>query len=336
MRFVQGVPARMPDRCRYGEDEDRGAGSACGPARRGTAGPSGGRSCLAMRGSARLAWLANARNRSPALRRLGSARAARGGRTLPEWSHDSVPRPEARSASPTGGRAALCSCWPTPSIVTLNRRTCAPHCACWRAAGYGDGDRSSGRRAVCCGRTFLAAGGSTRPAHEAAAHAGHALAGDMPVLGLEPSCCSLCVMNSARCCLAPMPMRWPEGDAAVGVPGQRATDADAETGRLDWRMCTGTVIRNRLARFPMLWPRCSVPELVVKPIASSCCGMAGSFGYQTETQDISRAMAEASAAGSAGSPSRISSWPTAHRAGTESAIWPDAKRSTRSACWIGR
>ncbi len=36
-----------------------------------------------------------------------------------------------------------------------------------------------------------------------------------------------------------------------------------------------------------------VPGLTVKPIASSCCGMAGSFGYQVETQDISRAMAEA-------------------------------------------
>ena len=37
-----------------------------------------------------------------------------------------------------------------------------------------------------------------------------------------------------------------------------------------------------------------VPGLAVKPIASSCCGMAGSFGYQAETQDVSRAMAEAS------------------------------------------
>ena len=37
-----------------------------------------------------------------------------------------------------------------------------------------------------------------------------------------------------------------------------------------------------------------VPGLTVKPIASSCCGMAGSFGYQAETQDVSRAMAEAS------------------------------------------
>jgi Fe-S oxidoreductase len=37
-----------------------------------------------------------------------------------------------------------------------------------------------------------------------------------------------------------------------------------------------------------------IPELIVKPIASSCCGMAGSFGYQQETQEISHAMAEAS------------------------------------------
>ncbi len=36
-----------------------------------------------------------------------------------------------------------------------------------------------------------------------------------------------------------------------------------------------------------------IPKLTVNPIASSCCGMAGSFGYQAETQDASRAMAEA-------------------------------------------
>jgi Fe-S oxidoreductase len=36
-----------------------------------------------------------------------------------------------------------------------------------------------------------------------------------------------------------------------------------------------------------------VPGLTVKPIASSCCGMAGAFGYQAETQAVSRAMAEA-------------------------------------------
>ena len=36
-----------------------------------------------------------------------------------------------------------------------------------------------------------------------------------------------------------------------------------------------------------------VPGLSVKPIASSCCGMAGTFGYQPETQAVSHAMAEA-------------------------------------------
>src|SRR6185312_10355537 len=35
-----------------------------------------------------------------------------------------------------------------------------------------------------------------------------------------------------------------------------------------------------------------VPELTVRPIASSCCGMAGAFGYQAETQAVSVAMAE--------------------------------------------
>src|SRR5581483_7531200 len=38
----------------------------------------------------------------------------------------------------------------------------------------------------------------------------------------------------------------------------------------------------------------SVPGLEVKPIESSCCGMAGVFGYQAETQEASRLMAEAS------------------------------------------
>ena len=35
-----------------------------------------------------------------------------------------------------------------------------------------------------------------------------------------------------------------------------------------------------------------VPGLQVKPVASSCCGMAGAFGYQAETHDVSVAMAE--------------------------------------------
>jgi Fe-S oxidoreductase len=37
-----------------------------------------------------------------------------------------------------------------------------------------------------------------------------------------------------------------------------------------------------------------VPELEVSTVESSCCGMAGSFGYEAEHFDISMKMAEAS------------------------------------------
>ena len=37
-----------------------------------------------------------------------------------------------------------------------------------------------------------------------------------------------------------------------------------------------------------------VPDLAVSPIESSCCGMAGSFGYEAEHYDTSIAMAELS------------------------------------------
>ena len=37
-----------------------------------------------------------------------------------------------------------------------------------------------------------------------------------------------------------------------------------------------------------------IPDLDVETIESSCCGMAGAFGYAKDTIDISRKMAEAS------------------------------------------
>ncbi|MGA7515994.1 MAG: hypothetical protein WBW28_03385, partial [Pseudolabrys sp.] len=37
-----------------------------------------------------------------------------------------------------------------------------------------------------------------------------------------------------------------------------------------------------------------IPKLSVEPIESSCCGMAGAFGYDAETIDVSLKMAELS------------------------------------------
>lgn len=36
-----------------------------------------------------------------------------------------------------------------------------------------------------------------------------------------------------------------------------------------------------------------IPRMSAQPIVSSCCGMAGTFGYQAETEAVSREMAEA-------------------------------------------
>jgi Fe-S oxidoreductase len=37
-----------------------------------------------------------------------------------------------------------------------------------------------------------------------------------------------------------------------------------------------------------------IPDLKVEPVVSSCCGMAGSFGYAADTIDVSLAMGELS------------------------------------------
>jgi Fe-S oxidoreductase len=37
-----------------------------------------------------------------------------------------------------------------------------------------------------------------------------------------------------------------------------------------------------------------IPGLTVEPIESSCCGMAGAFGYAADTIDVSKAMGELS------------------------------------------
>ena len=54
-----------------------------------------------------------------------------------------------------------------------------------------------------------------------------------------------------------------------------------------------------------------VPGLRVKPIASSCCGMAGAFGYQAETYDMSMQMGE------------LSLLPAVRKAGPDSIIVAD-------------
>jgi Fe-S oxidoreductase len=119
-----------------------------------------------------------------------------------------------------------------------------------------------------------------------------ALAGDAPVIGLEPSC--LFTLKDEFPALLP-------GAAAESLAA-RVRLASDYFGGLDLKLkpvattahVHGHCHQKSFGAFPAsLAALRKVPGLEVTPIASSCCGMAGSFGYQAETQAESRAMAEA-------------------------------------------
>ena len=162
------------------------------------------------------------------------------------------------------------------------------------AAGYRARLPVTRGRPLCCGRTFLAAG----LVDQARAEAGRTLrrlAGTLPVIGLEPSC--LFTLRDEFRSLHP----GAEADALAGRAMLLAEFLAREKIALPLRPLAGTAHvhghchQKSFGAFPdAIAVLQQVPDLTVKPIASSCCGMAGSFGYQAETQDVSRAMAEAS------------------------------------------
>ncbi|MEM6357287.1 MAG: FAD-linked oxidase C-terminal domain-containing protein, partial [Pseudomonadota bacterium] len=157
-------------------------------------------------------------------------------------------------------------------------------------------------RPLCCGRTYLATGLAEKARAEIARTADAlrpALEKGVPVVGLEPSCL-LTFRDEAPRLL---------GDAWSEDLGKRLMLFEefladlAEDGRLDLPL--GALPQKRA----LLHGHCHqkafaqmgavqrilglVPELEVEMVESSCCGMAGSFGYQAETLHASRAMAEA-------------------------------------------
>jgi Fe-S oxidoreductase len=149
-------------------------------------------------------------------------------------------------------------------------------------------------RPLCCGRTYLAAGMVDKARGEARRTL-RRLAGTLPVIGLEPSC--LFTLRDEFRSLLP----GAEADALAARAMLLAEFLVREKIDLPLRALAGTAHvhghchQKSFGAFPdSLATLKQVPGLAVKPIASSCCGMAGSFGYQAETQDISRAMAEAS------------------------------------------
>ena len=238
----------------------------------------------------RAPWLFNLRNKLPVLRQLGERIGLAASRDLPEFRADPFRDDEADGPpdGPIGDVILFADCF-NRAFEPENLRAALTvlHAAGTRVA------IPATTRPLCCGRTYLAAGMVDKARAEASRTLA-ALEGDAPVIGLEPSC--LFTLRDEFPALLP-------GDATtrlagrVMLIGEYLTQAkpDLALGPMPGvAHVHGHCHQKSFGAFPAAIAALKqIPELEVKPITASCCGMAGSFGYQSETQDVSRAMAEA-------------------------------------------
>ncbi len=244
--------------------------------------------------AARLAPLFNLRNRVPALAALGerlfglSAR-----RTLPRWS----PRPYRGAAGRGGGPEVVL-------LVDTFNRYFEPENA--RAAervltraGYRVTTPRVGRP-LCCGRTFLAAGlvgeakAEARRMLDALAPA---VAAGTPIVGLEPACLltlrdefPAMLPGAETAALAARAQLFEEFVASERAAGRFALACAPLPGAaLLHGHCHQKAFGTAAAAAKALE---LVPQLTVETFDATCCGMAGSFGYEAEHYDLSLKIGE--------------------------------------------
>jgi len=252
--------------------------------------------------ASRFAPLANLRNRSPLLRKLFELFAGISARrALPAFRSD-VFAPPADSVGPESGREVVLFADTFNRIYERENLDAALRVLA--AGGYRVHlpQPVRGNRPLCCGRTFLSAGLVDEARSEldrlVAAFAPFAARG-VPIVGLEPSC-----LLTLRDELASL--RKDNDAKAVGAHALTFEEflvREAEAGRL--QLPLGTVAEKAVvhghchqksfgAFKPVEQVLRLVPGLKVETIESSCCGMAGAFGYGADTYDASIEMAELS------------------------------------------
>jgi FAD/FMN-containing dehydrogenase/Fe-S oxidoreductase len=244
--------------------------------------------------AARMPWLANLRDRIPGAawaseKLLGLAAE----RSLPKWHGD----PWRESANAEQPDVVFFADTFSRYFEPENIRAAV---AVLEAAGLkvGHAVPLSGRP-LCCGRTYLAAGMIDQAKEEIARvikSVRPVLEGGGAVVGLEPSCL-LTFRDEA-------PRLFDDWDEALG---QRVMLFEEYLGEAlssgAANLDLGPIAKKALLHghchqkaMDVLTPVQSllgrIPDLEVETIETSCCGMAGAFGYQAETVEVSRAMGE--------------------------------------------
>jgi len=223
-------------------------------------------------------------------------------RSLPRWRRDAF-LGSLRNWSSAGGAGEI-----VLFVDTFNNyfepENARAALAVLARAGYGVHiAREAGSRPLCCGRTFLAAGMVDEARREArrmlAALAPYVERG-IPVIGLEPSCL-LTLRDEFK---AMLPGKGSEELAGQALLFEEFLEREREAGRLQLKLAPlpeqkallhGHCHQKAFGAMPSVERVLGlVPGLEVETIESSCCGMAGSFGYEAQHYDVSRKMAELS------------------------------------------
>ncbi|QWG25023.1 FAD-binding protein [Bradyrhizobium sediminis] len=252
--------------------------------------------------ASRFAPLANLRNNSPLLRKLFEKFAGISARrALPEWRRDMF-RSDAETVGPADGREVVLF------ADTFNRAYERENLDAALRVLVAGGYRVhipkpvDNGRPLCCGRTFLSAGLVDQARAEldrlVATYAPFTTRG-VPIIGLEPSC--LLTLRDELLSLR-------SDDTARGISAhallfEEFLVREAEAGRLQLPLgpvAAKTIVHGHChqksfgAFKPVEQVLRLVPDLNVETIESSCCGMAGAFGYGAETYQASMEMAELS------------------------------------------
>jgi FAD/FMN-containing dehydrogenase/Fe-S oxidoreductase len=257
--------------------------------------------------AARLPFLLNLRNDSAGLAKLSqtfTGFAAQ--RKLPRWRADRFREPDGGAVAAYPGADAEANREVVLFADTFNRyfepENIEAVLRVLEAAGYRVHwpKLLAGSRPLCCGRTFLSVG----LVEEARAEAERTVAALAPyvargidVVGLEPSCLfgfrdeipALLRSEPARQ-LAAHALTFEEFVARAAArfkPALKPVAARALLHGHCHQKSFGTM--EAVASTLRL-----VPGLAVEAVESSCCGMAGAFGYGADTIDVSLEMAELS------------------------------------------
>jgi len=250
--------------------------------------------------AAKLPWLLNLRDVLPGAARFSEAIAGLSARrTLPKWRSDIF------EDRPVNGGEHEVVLFADTFNRYFERENLDAAYKVLTAAGYkvhcvkpSDGSK----RPLCCGRTFFSVG----KVEEARKEAERTLSALLPyaergvaVVGLEPSC----ILGFRDEIPALLKSDAAKKLAAHALTFEEFLLREQNAGRLKLplnetkqrALVHGHCHQKSFDAFsPVTKILKLIPGLDVQPIESSCCGMAGAFGFQAETIDVSLAMGEIS------------------------------------------